>query len=126
MTARHPDSGVSDGVFRAAYRLAEASDVAASDREVLRETLAWFEKNLRRPSRFNRSASKGWYRRNTRGIAWFRQSARECIARMYELSACLERNGYRVRRICEDRIGYIVYEDDLQVIAEPFSDTRTC
>lgn len=124
VTDRHPDSGVSDGVFRAAYRLAESSDVAAGDREALRENLAWFEKNLRTPCRFNRSASKGWYRRRTRGIAWFRDSARECIARMYELSACLERNGYHVRQIREGRIGYVVYEDDLQVVAEPFSDTR--
>lgn len=35
----------------------------------LSETLAWFEKNLKTPDRFNRTRSKGYYRRNTKGIA---------------------------------------------------------
>lgn len=27
--------------------------------------------------------------------------------------------------LTETRIGYVVYEDDLQVVAEPFADTKT-
>jgi hypothetical protein len=27
--------------------------------------------------------------------------------------------------LTERRIGYVVYEDELQVVAEPFSDTQT-
>jgi hypothetical protein len=27
--------------------------------------------------------------------------------------------------ITETRVGFIIYEDDLQVVAEPFSDTHT-
>jgi len=27
--------------------------------------------------------------------------------------------------LTESRVGYVVYEDELQVVAEPFSDTQT-
>ena len=37
----------------------------------------------------------------------------------------LEAHGYHVSILLEERLGYIVYEDEHQVIAEPFADTRT-
>jgi hypothetical protein len=39
------------------------------DRRLLTELLRWFGENLATPDRFNRSKSKGFYRRTTRGIA---------------------------------------------------------
>jgi hypothetical protein len=108
-----------------AYGLRDEPTVSAGDRQSIQDGLAWFEKHLATPDRFNRSGSKGYYRRTTRGIAWFRDSATECIAQMHELKRVLEANGYSVALVREDRVGYIVYEDDLQVVAEPFSDTRT-
>jgi hypothetical protein len=52
-------------------------------RTVLRELidLAWFGSNLAEPARFNRTRSKGYYRRQTRGIACFRQTAAKHITR---------------------------------------------
>ena len=44
---------------------------------------------------------------------------------MHELKRILEANGYVVHIVQEHRIGYAVYKDEAQVIAEPFSDTRT-
>jgi hypothetical protein len=44
---------------------------------------------------------------------------------MHEIKRVLEGNGYHVHVVREDRVGYIVYRDDVQVIAEPFADTRT-
>jgi hypothetical protein len=87
--------------------------------------LKCFSKNLPIPNRFNRSSSKGYYRRATKGIAWFREDATEYISRMLELKRVLEANGRAVHVVRENRVGYIVYEDDIQVIAEPFADTRT-
>ena len=121
----HPDTGVADGVFRAAYTLRDANGISQADRATLEEQLAWFSKHLPIPTRFNRSKSKGYYRRKTKGIAWFRDDALEHIARMYELRRVLEGNGRIVHVVREDRIGYVVYEDDVQVIAEPFAETRT-
>lgn len=125
LSKRHPDSGVETGLFSLAYRLRDDPSVDPWDQQSLRDCLAWFETHLPTPARFNRSNSKGYYRRTTRGIAWFRDSARECLARMHLVKDVLEAQGHQVTMIREDRVGYIVYEDDFQVVAEPFSETQT-
>lgn len=125
VSREHPDTGVADGLFGAAYAVRDAEETTIDDRERLTEQLAWFVQNLPIPERFNRSSSKGYYRRNTKGIAWFRDDAREHISRMHEMKRIVEANGHIVHIVREDRVGYVVYEDDVQVIAEPFADTRT-
>ena len=125
LSSRHPDSGVEDGLFRTAYALRENLIVSAFDRAQLSEHLAWFGDHLPTPARFNWTTSKGHYRRTAKGIAWFRDTSLDCIERMHQLKRILEAHGHLVAMIREDRIGYIVYEDDLQVVAEPFSETRT-
>lgn len=75
LARRHEDSGVEDGAFGLAYELRDSRDVEPTDRELLAETLSWFEKSLETPTRFNRTKSKGFYRRNTRGIARFKDTA---------------------------------------------------
>src|ERR1044071_4001166 len=112
---RHADSGVEDGTFGLAYDLRDSPDVEPADREWLNQTLAWFEKNLETPTRFNRTTSKGFYRRKTRGIAWFKDSATEHLTRMHQIKEVLERYGHRVAMISESRVGYVVYDDELQV-----------
>jgi hypothetical protein len=37
----------------------------------------------------------------------------------------LEKYGHPVAKLTETRVGYVVYDDELHVVAEPFSDTRT-
>jgi hypothetical protein len=125
ISQRHPDSGVEDGLFTLAYQLRDDPSIAEADRQLLKEHLSWFVKHLPTPERLNRTSSKGFYRRATKGIAWFRDSATECLARMHEMKRVIEAEGRVVTVITEDRIGYVVYEDDFQVIAEPFSDTQT-
>jgi hypothetical protein len=44
---------------------------------------------------------------------------------MHEIAAILERHGHPVTLLSEARVGYVIWEDEFQVIAEPFSDTRT-
>ena len=125
ITGLHPESGVEDGLFGLAYRLRDDTALGEADRSALSETLTWFEKNLKTPARFNRTTSKGYYRRNTKGIAWFRDTAGECVARMHVLKRVLESHGHAVTVVHETHVGYVVYEDEAQVIAEPFADTRT-
>jgi len=125
LARRHPDSGVEEGVFTLAYELRDSPDVGAADRAALAEILSWFEKNLETPARFNRSKSKGFYRRNTRGIAWLKDTAAEHLARMHRITGILERHGHAVMMLSEPRVGYVIHEDEFQVVAEPFSDTRT-
>jgi len=122
---RDPATGLELGIFQVAYRLRDRLDIPEIDRAALRDTLAWFGKNLAEPARFNRTRSKGYERRQTRGIAWFRDTAAEHIARVQQLEAVLEAHGYHVSMLREERVGYVAHEDEHQVIAEPFADTRT-
>lgn len=101
------------------------AEISKGDREILSEQLNWFSEHLAVPKRFNRTASKGYLRKNAKGIAWFRDDAVEHIARMYEIKRVLEANGFVVHAVREERVGYVVYSDEVQVIAEPFADTRT-
>ncbi len=71
---RHPESGVEDGLFGLAYELRDSPRVEVEDRVALADALTWFAKHLETPSRFNRTKSKGFYRRNTRVIAWFKDT----------------------------------------------------
>jgi hypothetical protein len=36
----------------------------------------------------------------------------------------LEENGYPVDVLKSKRLGYILFEDEYQIVAEPFSDTQ--
>jgi hypothetical protein len=120
----HPDTGLEEGIFRAAHDLRDGTSASALDREFLDTLLSWFDANLAKPERFNSSRSKGYYRRKTAGISWLKPAAVEHLARMRELAGILERNGIRVSQITTDRPGYVVFEDDHQIVAEPFRGER--
>ena len=118
-------SGVREGIFAAAYALMREHDLPTTDRERLQSLLTWFSQNLDTPDRFNRTRSKGYYRRTTKGIAWFKASSSRHIGKAYELVELLGQHGYQVETVKSARPGYVVYEDPFQVIAEPFRETYT-
>jgi hypothetical protein len=125
LSTAHPDTGVEEGLFRRAYELRDDGGLPEGEQQALAELMRWFEENLPVPDRFNRSRSKGYYRRTTRGIAWLRDTARAHCSQMFRLKEILEAHGHRVSVIHEARVGYVVYQDDHQVVAEPFADTQT-
>jgi hypothetical protein len=43
---------------------------------------------------------------------------------MHVLASVAEHCGHAVTVLTEDRPGYVVYEDEWQVIAEPFAEAR--
>jgi hypothetical protein len=57
-------------------------------------------------------------------VCWFKASAAQHIARIHEIVCILEQNGVFVHVCRTDRPGYIVYEDEFQIVAEPFADLR--
>jgi hypothetical protein len=122
---RNLDSGMADGVFEVLSDLEASPRTALADHERLRELGQWFDDHLPSPGRRRVSKRRSIYGRNLRTIAWFKDTATECISRMRTLAAILEKYGHRVGMIHEDRIGSIVYEDEFQVVAEPFADTKT-
>lgn len=116
-------SGVREGVFKSAYALRREGQLPAHEYTRLNELLVWFGGNLPVPYRFNRTKSKGYSNRNSKGISWLKPTARRHVRRMWELKDILDEHGYFVTVIKTERPGYIVYEDNVQIVAEPFSDT---
>jgi hypothetical protein len=121
VAAKHKDSGVREGVFQAAGRLARAGTLSQSEQARLDGLRAWFGKNLDLPDRFTRTRNASHKR--TRGIAWFKDSAKDHLQRMRELVMILGDNDVAVDVVETERPGYVTYEDDVQIVAEPFSDT---
>jgi hypothetical protein len=109
------------GVFGMAYRLRDSRDVPDSYRTRFRELLKWFNANLEKPDRFTTSKPP-YYRKQSKAISWFKDSAKEHIAKLRQIVALLDSYGIHMEMIQTDRPGYIVYEDAHQIVAEPFSD----
>jgi hypothetical protein len=113
VAAKDEDSQVEQGIFQAAGLAVEWQDISGSDAEELYEIRAWFSDNLEKPTSFGRN-------RLRLGICWFKTSAIEHISRIWDMVRILERNGIYVKKIRTDRPGYVVYEDEWQLVAEPF------
>lgn len=107
------DSHVEQGIFQAAAQAMEWQTIIGSDADELNELRAWFSNNLERPTSFGRDKLR-------RGICWFKTCATEHISRIWEMVRILERNGIFVKKIRTDKPGYVVYEDESQLVAEPF------
>ena len=118
----HETSGRGLGVFHAARYLRDDGHLFPYEEAHLEDLIEWFNLHLEKPTRFTASKPP-YYRKKNRAISWFRDSAHEHISRIHEIVTILENHGVTVHMIKADRVGYIVYEDDYQVVAEPFSDT---
>ncbi len=112
------------GVFQAAYNLRDKGKLYPYEEPHLDELRQWFNTHLEKPTRFT-AAKPPYYRKKSRAISWFKDSAHEHIARVRQMVAILENHGVPIRMIKADRVGYAVYEDEHQIVAEPFSDTLT-
>jgi hypothetical protein len=107
------DCHVEQGIFQAAARALEWQNIKGSDADQLNELRAWFSDNLEKPNSFGRG-------KLSLGICWFKTGSAEHISRIYEIIHVLERNGIFVKKIKTDKPGYVVYEDEWQLVAEPF------
>jgi hypothetical protein len=107
------DSHVEQGIFQAAAQSLEWQDITGSDADELNELRAWFSLNLERPTCFGRD-------KLPLGICWFKTGSTEHISRIWEMVNILERNGIYAKKIRTDKPGYVLYEDEWQLVAEPF------
>jgi pyruvate-formate lyase-activating enzyme len=55
------------------------------------------------------------------GVCWFKTDAQRHISKIWEIVQVLERNGIPVKKITTVKPGYIIYEDEWQIVAEPFT-----
>ena len=118
----HPDSGRRLGALNALCNLRDDGKLLPWEHDRAGEIMGWFDKYLKRPGSFNRSTRP---HRVEKALSWFKDSADEHIGLMREMAGILESHGVVVEVITTDRPGYITYEDEYQIAAEPFADTPT-
>lgn len=116
-----PDSGERTGLFAAMHRLKTERALSVAQEAHWDEVRAWFEGNLRAPDRLARSA---YPRAKNTAISWFKDTATEHVRRMHEVAEMLRAHDIPVEIIRTSRPGYVLYEDEFQVAAEPFNDSR--
>jgi hypothetical protein len=106
------------GIIRAAWRI--QPEMTDEDQEKLDELFEWFNDFLSRPHKLARSKNKNAAHR---AICWFKEDAKLYLKKAAEIAALVNKYGYRVEVLKTQNPGYIMYEDDEQVVAVPFKDT---
>jgi hypothetical protein len=115
------DSGRGLGIFHAAGDLRDYGDLEMWEANLLADIREWFNQHLEKPDRFTASKPP-FYRKQPKAIAWFKDTAVDHIGKVREMISILERHGVNVATYRTDRVGYVVYEDEFQIVAEPFTD----
>lgn len=108
------------GLFHASRELRDAGLVDVYEEEQLISIRDWFDENLKKPHSFSKSKKP-----NAKGVAisWFKDSAVEHIRKMYEMKTIIEDHGLVVDVVRTEKPGYVVYEDQYQVTAQPYAET---
>jgi hypothetical protein len=117
------DSGRGLGIFQAVYNLRDDGKLFPYEEAHLQELREWFNAHLEIPTRFT-SAKPPFYRKKQRAISWFKDTAHDHLSKIREMVSILETHGVAVSMLKAERVGYVVYEDDYQIVAEPFSDLQ--
>ncbi len=117
-------AGVDCGLFRPAGAVAYDRRTPEPLARAIEHELDWFNAELPVPRRaaFLVKSRKRW---RDEGICWFRDDAREMIARAYALAALLGECGLVVTKRATRRPGQILYRDDWQIVAKPDPATPT-
>jgi hypothetical protein len=111
------DTGVERGIIQAMYRLWRSGALSVHEEAWWAEIRCWLNLDLDAPDRLARSRRPG---ANACAISWFKAGATIHIARAREVCALLAQHNIASKMLTSARPGYIVYEDEFQVAAEPF------
>jgi hypothetical protein len=113
---RDDASGRDQGVFAAAHAMIDEGRIAEADRNELAEVVKWFDRILPGGCVFGS-------RLPARAIFWFKASHHEIVQRAWQLVNLLKRHEMPIEMIKTDRPGRVVYEDEMQIAAVPWSVT---
>lgn len=80
----------------------------------------WFNEHMESPYDYRLEPA----RLADRALCWFRSTATEHLRRAWEMVALLEQRDILIRMIKTEAPGYILYEDEVQVLAFPNNDMR--
>jgi hypothetical protein len=114
------DSQHALGIFQAIDKLRRRGILTYQEEQQEKAIGKWFDKNLAKPTRFTTSKPPH-HNKQRKAISWFKDSAHEHILQIRLLVAILERHGVSVRMLTTYRVGYVAYEDEHQIVAEPFA-----
>ena len=114
------DSHLSAGLFCAVSRLLDEVTLPEYEYLALMEPLRWFRLHLKVPFDYRLDPAA----LADQSLCWFRASAHEHIARAWEVVSILEGRDIFMRTIWCHKVGYVLYEDEFQVLAYPFADLR--
>lgn len=117
------DSERALGVFHAIGYLRDGGELHDYEEEQHDIVRWWFNQNLERPTRFT-TAKAPCYRKKNRALCWFKDTAVEHLGHVREMVSILENHDVHVRILKAKRVGYVVYEDEYQIVAEPFADMK--
>jgi hypothetical protein len=120
---RSLESGYRYGFLRGAEAIRRRGSLSVHEDQRLAEIFDWFNRRLPVPSKYSRTRNAS--HKVSRCLAWFKDSASEHIALAREVKELLRQHDLVVETILTERPGFIVYDDEFQVIAEPFSETPT-
>lgn len=79
----------------------------------------WFDERLIEPKRFARSNNK---HAHEKALSWFKPEASEHIGKARRLLSKMAEGGIVSEMITSDNPGYVVYEDEQQIVAVPYRD----
>ena len=114
------DSAKRQGLFQAIADLDYSGALQSHEQSIRDDVKNWFSNNLEKPRKFSRSSRP--HAKNV-ALSWFKDSAIEHIRKMHDLAQILRAHDVHVEVIKTDRPGYVVYEDEHQITAEPFGDS---
>ena len=120
MHNKDEDSNKRQGIFQTLVDVREKGLLYQYKIDRVKEIHAWLNEYLDKPSSFTISSKPHAL---NKAISWYKDNAKDHIAYMRELADILTRQGIAVDVLRTERPGYVVYEDDFQVTAEPFGET---
>ncbi len=97
------------GLITEARLLRDKDLLTNYERAQLEDIYEWFNNNLPCPP----YSSSRWSRQ---AVSWFKDTAKEPIQQMRELSVLLESHGLLVRTLRSKNPGKVLYEDEYQVV----------
>ncbi|MGD8230916.1 hypothetical protein [Vibrio sp. TRT 1302] len=112
------DSCQRKGIFQAISGMKKQDDFYDYELDYIAEIMGWFDENLESPLDYlNKQKSQ----KSDVYISWFIESASEHIAKVREFVFLVESKGVVVSQIRTVNPGKIVYSDEFQIFAKPFT-----
>lgn len=116
ISAKDSSSNEKQGFFMAMAELRDNNALYPWEADIDKVVYRWFNDNLLVPYVQSKDGK-------THAISWFKSTAVEHIENMRKFAAILAAHDYTVEQLITTRPGKILYEDDYQIAAIPFSDT---